>query len=124
MSNLDPRCKVLLGSTRPAVGSSDRLAFLSLPRRRATEGGAMYERELDIRHRGALTEIIWTGALDADGVERVKEAVEIGLMRGSTSFWIDARKQDDDASSPRPVETEPAPSGRTQRVCEGEYYLG
>ena len=80
----------------------------------------MGEFELDIAHRGAITEIVCRGDYDARAAERLKEAIEIGIGRGSSGFWVDVRQL-----SPRLVpdlvldlaDDEP-------EVPSREYYLG
>jgi hypothetical protein len=50
----------------------------------------MGDFEMSIRHTGATTDIECRGDLCEGALERVKEAVEISLRRGSTSLRVHA----------------------------------
>ena len=80
--------------------------------------------ELTLSHRGTTTEIQCKGELSDHAMERIKEAVEIGLRRGSTDVAIAAVEVSIRGASVPAVSSAAVDEMSTAPVEAAAYYLG
>ncbi len=85
--------------------------------------------EITLSHRGFTTEVTCKGELSEQALERIKEAVDIGLRRGSTSVIVDAdcvgvRGTSLDAPATIHLDPPDAGDGAATVAPGAAYYLG